>query len=113
MAKVLDSPQKWLLIDQDTDLLAAAAAQLEPLDLSVETRALQLLPQTFAGLLPAQTRLVTASALIDLVSVQWLQALVKEVADNRAALLVVLSYAGRFELSPQHPDDDLLRVLVN
>ncbi|MEH6356545.1 MAG: glycosyltransferase family 4 protein [Marinobacter sp.] len=113
LAKVLDNPQKWLLIDQDTSLLAAAAARLELLGLSVETRALQLLPQTFAGLLPAQTRLVTASALIDLVSAQWLQALVKEVADNRAALLIVLSYAGRFELSPQHPDDDLLRVLVN
>jgi hypothetical protein len=35
------------------------------------------------------------------------------VADKRAALLVVLSYAGRFELSPRHPDDDLLRSLVN
>ena len=113
LAKVLDSPQTWLLIDQDTGLLAAAAARLEPLGLSVETRALQLLPQTFAGLLPTQTRLVTASALIDLVSAEWLQALVKEVADKRAALLVVLSYAGRFELIPQHPDDDLLRVLVN
>ncbi|EAZ99804.1 glycosyltransferase family 4 protein [Marinobacter sp. ELB17] len=113
LAKVLDNSQKWLLIDQDTGLLAAAAARLEPLGLSVELRALQLLPQTFAGLLPADTRLVTASALIDLVSAQWLQALVKEVADKRAALLVVLSYAGRFELSPQHSDDDLLRVLVN
>jgi hypothetical protein len=113
LAKVFDKPQKWLLIDQDTGLLAAAAARLEPLGLSVEPRALQLLPQTFAGLFPADTRLVTASALIDLVSAQWLQALVKEVADKRAALLVVLSYAGRFELSPRHPDDDLLRVLVN
>jgi hypothetical protein len=57
--------------------------------------------------------LVSASALIDLVSGQWLQALVEEVADKRAALLIVLSYAGRFELDPQHPDDDLLRALVN
>ena len=113
LAKVLDNPQKWLLIDQDTGLLAAATARLAPLGLNVETRALQLLPHTFAGLLPANTRLVTASALIDLVSAQWLQALVKEVADERAALLVVLSYAGRFELSPQHPEDDLLRTLVN
>jgi glycosyltransferase involved in cell wall biosynthesis len=113
LAKALDNPQKWLLIDQDPGLLAAAATRLEPLGLSVETRALQLLPHTFAGLFPADTGLVTASALIDLVSGQWLQALVKEVADKRAALLVVLSYAGRFELSPRHPDDDLLRVLVN
>ncbi|HEV8078161.1 MAG TPA: glycosyltransferase, partial [Marinobacter sp.] len=113
LAKVLDHPQKWLLIDQDTTLLAAATARLEPLGLNIETRALQLLPPTFAGLLPADTRLVTASALIDLVSAQWLQAMVKEVANRRAALLIVLSYAGRFELSPRHPDDDVLRVLVN
>ena len=113
LGKVLDKPQKWLLIDQDTCLLAAAATRLEPLGLSVETRVLQLLPHTFAGLFPADTRLVSASALIDLVSGQWLQALVEEVADKRAALLIVLSYAGRFELDPQHPDDDLLRALVN
>jgi hypothetical protein len=28
-------------------------------------------------------------------------------------MLIVLSYAGHFELSPGHPDDELLRNLVN
>lgn len=28
-------------------------------------------------------------------------------------MLIVLSYAGHFELSPGHPDDELLRSLVN
>jgi hypothetical protein len=37
----------------------------------------------------------------------------KAVAARSAAILVVLSYAGRFRLSPAHPFDDTLRALVN
>jgi len=28
-------------------------------------------------------------------------------------MLIVLSYAGHFELSPEHPDDELVKTLVN
>lgn len=49
--------------------------------------------------------LVTASALLDLVSAAWLQQLVATVTDARAALLVALSVDGRHAWSPADPDD--------
>ena len=43
----------------------------------------------------------------------WLEALAQAVIVRRAAVLVVLSYSGQFELTPSHPDDRLLQDLVN
>lgn len=113
LATVLGGPRRWLLVDQDNALLSAATARLKPLSESVDTRVLRLSAQTFPGLLPVNTHLVTASALIDLVSAEWLKALVTEADSKRAAVLITLSYAGHFQLDPAHPDDDLLRTLVN
>lgn len=113
LAPVLSMPQKWMLVDQDENLLAEAAQRAHPLKLSVETRQQRLMPEDFHGLLPRDTAIVTASALIDLVSEPWLAALVAEVILKQAAILVVLSYTGRFTLSPAHKDDSLLLELVN
>lgn len=113
LAPVLSMPQKWMLVDQDENLLAEAAQRAHPLKLSVETRQQRLMPEDFHGLLPRDTSIVTASALIDLVSEPWLAALVAEVILKQAAILVVLSYTGRFTLSPAHKDDSLLLELVN
>lgn len=57
--------------------------------------------------------LVTASALMDLVSEVWLAELVRDVCAARAAFLVALTYDGRMELSPEHPLDTIVRGLVN
>lgn len=57
--------------------------------------------------------LVTASALLDLVSAAWLQALLGRCQAARCRLLFALTYDGRFALCPPHPDDALVRDLVN
>lgn len=57
--------------------------------------------------------LVTASALLDLVSDAWLQGLARRCRAVRAPVLVALSYDGRIECRPRDPDDTLLRDLVN
>lgn len=57
--------------------------------------------------------LVTASALLDLVSARWLAALVTRCAEQRAAVLFVLTYDGRLSCTPEDPDDELVRTLVN
>ena len=49
--------------------------------------------------------LVTASALLDLVSEQWLQALVTYCAAARAPVLFALTYDGRMTCTPEDPDD--------
>ncbi|WP_417518080.1 glycosyltransferase [Marinobacter sp.] len=113
LASALSVPQEWLLVDQDEGLLDEAASRAQQLNVPNETLQRRLMPEDFHGFLPHHTSLVTASALIDLVSEVWLAALVKEVVSKQAAVLVVLSYTGRFALSPTHEQDDLVRELVN
>lgn len=113
LAPALSLPQEWVLVDQDEGLLADASRRASQLGVPFETLQRRLMPEDFLGFLPHGTGVVTASALIDLVSEAWLAAFVAEVVSKQAAILVVLSYSGRFELSPAHEDDPLLRELVN
>ena len=57
--------------------------------------------------------LVSACALLDLVSPDWLDALAERTAAAGAAALFALSYDGRLVLEPAHRDDALVRALVN
>ena len=109
----LQVPQTWLALDQDAALLREAQQRVDLLDVPFETRTVQLSPENMEQQLPAEVALFTASALIDLVSEPWLKALSKAAVRRKSAMLIVLSYAGHFELSPAHPDDKLLRNLVN
>lgn len=113
LASALSLPQKWVLVDQDENLLAEAVHRMNQKNTPCEIVQRRLRPEDFAGLLPDDTVVVTASALIDLVSEAWLQAFVAEVASKRAAMLIVLSYTGAFRLSPAHEHDSLLQELVN
>jgi SAM-dependent methyltransferase len=101
----LPSPQAWLLVDHDASLLARAAASV-----SCETRCLDL--NVVAGQ-PIDADLVTASALLDLVSESWLRALAEQCAVSRPAVLFALTYDGRIEYSSADPEDELVRGLVN
>ncbi len=113
LIRALPVPQAWLAIDQDAGLLREAKQRAKTLDVPFETEAVQLTPENIGQYLAPGVALVTASALIDLVSERWLLALTKAVVARKAAVLIVLSYAGHFELSPAHPDDSLLQELVN
>lgn len=57
--------------------------------------------------------LVTASALLDLVSEPWLKQLLISCRAARCRLLFALSYDGRCTLCPSHEDDRLVIDLVN
>ncbi|TVQ85738.1 MAG: class I SAM-dependent methyltransferase [Chromatiaceae bacterium] len=70
-------------------------------------------PQGLAALRLPPGGLVTASALLDLVSAAWLQTLLGRCHAARCRLLFALTYDGRCRLSPPHPDDALVRDLVN
>ena len=95
----------WTLMDQDASLLSHVTGP----DIVVG----RLEASNLAHSLPRPLDLITASALIDLVSADWLQALASAAADRGAAVLVVLSYDGRFRLNPVHPADETLRDWVN
>jgi hypothetical protein len=102
----LPSPQDWILVDYDPALLARAPEGITTLctDLNrvVNDDAL------FRG-----CALVTASALLDLVSETWLRRLIGRCQTAEAAVLFALSYDGRLECSPAEAQDDDVRQLVN
>jgi len=110
----LDRAREWLLVDNDAGLLAEAmhlCRQL-PAVAALHTRncdlALQLsaLPLGTAGLL-------TCSALLDLVSQEWLEQLAVACQQARLPALFALSYDGRIQLLPGDNDDPLLIETVN
>jgi hypothetical protein len=65
------------------------------------------------GDLIAGTHLVTASALLDLVSDSWLRRLGQACRAHRAAALFALTYTGQSRCSPAEPEDDDVRELFN
>jgi SAM-dependent methyltransferase len=90
---------RWCLVDNDPALLALArerhpAAEIRCQDL----RDIDALP--LDGIC-----MVTASALFDLVSGDWLERLVARLARGRVALHAALSYDGEMRWTPEDPDD--------
>lgn len=101
----LPSPQDWLLVDRDAGLLARTA---EPVPFDTQCADLDELVA-----LPFGVDLVTASALLDLVSERWLRALVDRCRECGAAVLFALAYDGRIQCVPEEPGDEMIRGLVN
>ena len=130
----LPARQSWLVVDRDPTLLARVPAltsswgatqhyevrgdgnrwvvQGEQLDCRVETRLLDLgtldTPDIFDG-----RHLVTASALLDLVSEEWLRVLASRCRAGGAAVLFAINYNGCSSCSPTEPEDDMIRLLLN
>ncbi len=100
--------QTWTLVDADATLLAAAR-QADP---TVAVREVDL-ARDLDTALPDNTDLVTASALLDLVSKAWLERLLTRVESSGAALLTVLTYDGRTAWQPADPLDERVLALVN
>jgi hypothetical protein len=114
LMKHLPDHQSWLLVDYDAALLASVPTRDDG-SCRVETRQLDLRAldddagrEMFSG-----RTLVTASALLDLVSEEWLRALAARCRESGAALLFALSYDGRIQFSPEEPEDAEVRDLVN
>jgi hypothetical protein len=96
-----------LLVDHDPLLLACVPAMA-----GVETRCLDLSTLDDRSIFDGRD-LVSASALLDLVSAPWLLRLADCCAASGAAALFALSYDGRVACSPEDPDDGLIVSLVN
>ncbi len=108
LAPLLPGPQRWVLHDRDADLLALAAADLpgpaaDGAPVAVESR-LSDITQLGADELAGAT-LITASALLDLLTREELAALVRACVDAVCPVLVALSVTGRVQLVPVDPLD--------
>ena len=103
LAPLLPGPQHWVLHDRDADLLALAGGLGDPAGVTVETRlsdVTRLGRDELAG-----ASLVTASALLDLLTGDELAALVDACAGAGCPVLFALSVTGRVQLLPADPLD--------
>lgn len=106
LAPLLPVRQRWVLHDRDSDLLQLAGGV--PL---VETRRsdiTRLAPCDLAG-----AGLITASALLDLMTADQLHALVEVCAAVGCPVLWALSVDGRVELEPADPLDARMATAFN
>jgi SAM-dependent methyltransferase len=96
----------WLLVDHDPSLLALVPP-------APNVRAVEHDLRSFDNHLFDERSLVTASALLDLVSESWLRELASYCRAHRSAALFALTYDGRLTFDPAEPEDALIRDLVN
>jgi hypothetical protein len=126
--------QHWLAVDRSATLLSELPVRMSAwaagrgyavdregdgcvirgnaVDCHVETRQLDLGTFPRAGVL-GTPQLVTASALLDLVSEQWLRAAAAWCRDVRAAALFAVTYNGSSSSSPVEPEDEWILNLFN
>jgi predicted RNA methylase len=108
LAPLLPGSQRWILHDRDVDLLELAAVNVpgraaDGADVEVETRVsdvTRLGPGEFEG-----ATLVTASALLDLLTRTELTSLIDACSRAGCPVLFALSVTGRVQLLPPDPLD--------
>ncbi len=103
--------QTWRLVDNDLSLLARTP-QSSPPDIHVATLPVDLNHDLEAAL-DGPADLVTTSALLDLVSDEWLERLAIEAAARRLPVYAALTYDGRIEITPKDSADAAIVDAVN
>jgi SAM-dependent methyltransferase len=108
----LPAHQNWRLVDNDLSLLAHAAGLARPPKVTVAARAVDLVRDLELAL-DGPANLVTMSALLDLVSREWIDRLAVETAARRLPVYAALTYQGEVELAPPEALDDAIIAAVN
>ncbi|NLU78599.1 class I SAM-dependent methyltransferase [Micromonospora sp. HNM0581] len=116
LAPLLPGAQHWILYDQDPDLLARARAGMPAVaadgaPVTVETRVGDLTRLTNTDLTDAA--LVTASALLDMLTAVELDRLVTVCAEAGCPTLFLVSVTGTVRLTPADPLDDEIAAAFN
>ncbi|WP_341715598.1 class I SAM-dependent methyltransferase [Micromonospora sp. FIMYZ51] len=116
LAPLLPGPQQWTLYDQDPDLLTRAAAArpasaADGTPVTVRTRQVDLTRLTAADFDGAH--LVTASALLDMLTAEELEHLVAVCVEAGCPALFLISVTGTVRLTPTDPLDDEVAAAFN
>lgn len=108
MSPHLPAETLWRLADLDADLLALAAAEAPGRASThrLDLRDLNALPLDGATL-------VTASALLDLMPADWIEALAAQLLAARLPFYAVMSYDGVMEWQPPLPSDAAITRAFN
>jgi len=116
LAPLLTGPQHWVLYERDEDLLACAATEPAPYArdggrVTVATRLrdiTRLPPGDLAG-----AGLVTASALLDMLTADDLRRMLRLCTGKGSPLLLALTVVGRVALNPSDPLDARMAAAFN
>jgi SAM-dependent methyltransferase len=121
LAPLLDAPQRWICVDNDAELLEALTDTGSVRDqYELSTRCADLAEDVESTIAAAAKdspdsacTLVTASALLDLVSATFIDALVAACVQAHAGAMFALNYDGRVALTPSERHDNELCALIN
>jgi hypothetical protein len=114
LSPLLPMPQHWTLVDSDAELLATLKRPPHASRwITVEPVQADLADRSLLAELGSVADLVTASALLDLVSESWCRTLVGAAARAHAVLYAALTYDGRIALEPPDPLDAMVETLFN
>lgn len=102
----LPGPQHWTFHDRDPDLLEIAAGSVLSPGVTTATRLGDLTALTAADL--AGASLVTASALLDILTLEEIDRLARAVTGAGCPALLTLTVIGRVDLTPWEPLDNVL-----
>jgi hypothetical protein len=108
LAPLLRGPQHWVLHDRDTDLLEVAAAHLPGPAANGAAVTLEAKRSDITCLEPgdlAGASLITASALLNMLTEEDLSGLTTACAGARSPILLTLSVTGDVDLTPGDPLD--------
>jgi SAM-dependent methyltransferase len=112
LAPRMPGPQHWVLVDRDTDLLAHARERLpatarDGSRVTADTRVLDIGTLTADDLAgpDLQPDLVTASALLDVLTADEVDAIAAACVGAGCAALLTLSVTGQVRLEPSEPRD--------
>jgi len=108
----LPARQHWDLVDSDQRLLALACSGKSTGDISLNAVPLDL-SGNFEGVLDGTKDVITISALLHLVSENWLDRFTRHVASRALPVYAALTYDGRIDFSPSDPLDDTITSAVN
>ena len=116
LAPRLARPQHWVLHDRDEDLLHEVASARRPVAgdgsaVTLETRSGDVTRLEEADLAGAD--LITASALLDMLTAAEVTRLVETCARAGCLVLITLSVVGHVELAPPDPLDETVEEAFN
>jgi hypothetical protein len=116
LAPLLPGEQHWVLHDRDPELLEAAAASPPGPAADGATVSVEMRRSDISRLQPsdlARATLITASALLDMLTAAELAGVVRLCAESACPALLTLSVVGHVELSPADPLDRPVAAAFN